>query len=157
MWLTGGQRPPARCSLRWALRRTRPSFAAASSRCLISAVASASAKSGPATTPRCKSLPFHRLLGRCTRLVRREIVEAVHTLTLTLSLTQVHGLIFVVDSANQDAITESKNVLDEVIRHDFVTGKPIVVLVSARVWPCTLARCSMLIACRQTSRTWRAP
>ena len=46
---------------------------------------------------------------------------------LHCTYTQAYGVIFVVDSSSPERFTEAKNVLNEVLQHEKIVGKPLLV------------------------------
>jgi hypothetical protein len=50
---------------------------------------------------------------------------------------QVHGVVYVVDSADQARIAESKEELDKALEHPMIVGKPLLVYVLLpKHWRC---------------------
>ena len=42
---------------------------------------------------------------------------------------QVHGIVYVVDASDGERVSEAATVLHSMAKHDYVTGKPILILV----------------------------
>ena len=44
-------------------------------------------------------------------------------------IRQVHGIVYVVDASDGERVSEAATVLHSMAKHDYVTGKPILILV----------------------------
>ncbi len=55
-------------------------------------------------------------------------ITACIALTVCLP-SQVHGVVYVVDSADQARLAESKEELDKTLEHPMIVGKPLLVYV----------------------------